>query len=193
MHGICAAIVAPLIGAQASGSSCFASVAVLSTDDAQLFYTSDPYQWLFLMGAIVMLMCGLLTIFNAHEKSTLYDSPVRANLQNEVLFVHMWSGLVDMPRPLLRVLAAFFFSWCAFSPFLILDALWFGRNVFAGTVDGYGPITNKDAFTDGVHMSLYNSAVFSAVTLLFSLVLPMLVTALSVKVNPSPAADVCHV
>lgn len=162
---------------------------------AQLFYTDMPYQWLFMLGAIAMLVSGLLTIAFAHEKSSENNAPVTANVREEWLIAFMWTGLRDMPRPLLRVLAAFFFSWCAFAPFLILDTLWFGRNVFAGTADGYGPITDEVAFNNGVHMSLYNSAIFSAVVLLFSLALPSLVNALGVKViwaNVTVLACCCY-
>jgi hypothetical protein len=91
----------------------------------------------------------------------------------------------NTPRSLLRVLGAFFFSWCAFAPFLVLDTLWFARNIFGGCKKQCcvcffdriceGSDENSVAYQEGVRMSLYNSASFSGVSLLFSLLLPFLI------------------
>ena len=95
--------------------------------------------------------------------------------ENPFLFPHIFQTLIGMPRPLLKVLGAFFLSWCAFSPFLILDTLWFARNVYGGT-------EGDAAFQEGVRMSLYNSASFSGVSLLFSLLLPFILKPVGIKV-----------
>ncbi len=105
LNAALAAIVAPLIG-------------------AQLFYTDQPYQWLFMMGAIVMLVSGIVTLAFADERSTADEAPATMNVEQDFLVVFMWRGLRAMPRSLLRVLAAFFSSWCAFAPFWILYSLW---------------------------------------------------------------------
>ncbi len=161
------AIVAPLIG-------------------VALSYTNDTYQWLFLIGAVVMLTTGVVTtIFGVEKSSLVYvaSTPISAEIVPggpEVLVAHLepaggrfvvwsvFSTLRSTPKALLRVLAAFFLSYCAFAPFLILDTLWFARNVYKGH-------PGDALFQQGVRMSLYNSAAFSFVSLLFSLVLPFLI------------------
>jgi hypothetical protein len=163
------AIIAPLIG-------------------VALTYTADAYQWLFLIGSVFMLGSGVVTTIFGVEKSTLVyiaTTPVSeaplptaegeatpiALLEHPkepfVLFV-IFRTLCSTPKALLRVLAAFFLSYCAFAPFLILDTLWFAQNVYLGH-------PGDDNYRQGVRMSLYNSAAFSFVSLLFSFVLPFLV------------------
>lgn len=141
----------------------------------------------------MVVLTGAGTLVFADEKSSLVDAmssgAAATTRRRELLLIaYMWSAVRDMPRPLLRVLGAFFASWCSFSPFLILDSLWFGRNVYEGAIGGAGPTTNDAAFKLGVHMSLYNSASFSAVTLAFSLVLPAAISSLGVKVVHFPWA-----
>lgn len=128
------AVIAPLIG-------------------AQLFYTSEPYQWLFLIGALVVLLCGGITIVTAREKSSLDPPPLSPSPSSPAssavygsassnkkappfFLVSVFTTLRTTPRLLWRVLAAFFFSWCAFSPFLVLDTLWFAQNIYGGVADG---------------------------------------------------------
>ena len=179
------AIIAPLIG-------------------VALTYTADAYQWLFLIGSVFMLGSGIVTTIFGVEKSSLVfvaTTPVSqtaelapgaeaevARLQPPkepfVLFV-VFRTLCSTPKALLRVLAAFFLSYCAFAPFLILDTLWFAQNVYLGH-------PGDDNYRQGVRMSLYNSAAFSFVSLLFSFVLPFLVVPpVGVKVRGKVGFFVC--
>lgn len=149
------------------------------------------------MGAVVVLLSGLSTVAFASEASSLdaaADSTPHQRKRELFIVYSMWAGLVEMPRSLLRVLLAFFASSCAFAPFLILQSLWWARNVFGGADQGYGPVLDVDSFNNGIHMSLYALSAFAAVTLLFSLVLPLLVPALGVKVvyvNVVVMASIC--
>jgi hypothetical protein len=177
-----------------------------------LFQTADPYQWLFMMGAIVMASCGVVTTVFGVERSTLLlgDVPVTVDGRSMPVLVRggqsllgVFSTLRTTPKTLLRVLAAFFLSYCAFSPFLILDTIWFARNgnccccfvvcvvLISVSLSKFNLVTKRlslsfntkvydggsdpVAYQNGVTMSLFNSAAFSGVTLLFSLVLPFLV------------------
>ncbi len=72
------------------------------------------------------LLLGAVPVFQ--EGGGTLETPASLQMGEPLVFLQVFTTLRNTPRALLRVLAAFFLSYCAFSPFLILDTLWFARD-----------------------------------------------------------------
>lgn len=166
---------------------------------AQLFFTAAPYRNLFFIGVGFVLASVIPTMLAAKEKRfdpsehTLVGG-VGSGASSEVArrtgvagaFYKIYFAFRTIPRKMILVVLVYFFSWCAYSPYMIYITTWFGDNVYGG-----GSRADK-----GVQMGMYGLAAFAVSQWLFSLVLAPLVRASSVRivyVGTQLLASVCYI
>jgi len=123
---------------------------------AQVLTTKDPYQILFMIGCAFLTACTIPTLIVAKEerfvpKEVVSRSPVAA-------FVLIVKGFATMPNVVLRIFIAFFFCWCAYSPFMIYVTTFYGDNVYPSD------------YNHGVQLGFYGMAINAAVSFSYSMI-----------------------
>jgi len=184
IQGPARAIVVDLVPAdkQQDGNAMVSGVMGISAIVANLvgvpmFYTDEPYRNLFFLGVGFVLLPTLVTLIVAKEEqykgededpmadaSSTSESVMKVNKEHTGVggaFYKIYYAFRTIPRPMIIVVLAYFFSWCAYSPFMIYMTSFFSDNIYGG-----GSNTNK-----GITMGMYGLAIFSAAQWLFSLVL----------------------
>jgi len=137
-----------------------------------MFNTDEPYRNLFLLGVGFVLIATVITLIFAKEKPLDEESSSLLNQEGEESGANKHSGVAGafykifyafktIPRKMIIVVVTYFFSWCAYSPFMIYTTSFFSDNIYGG-----GENVNK-----GITMGMYGLAIFSAAQWLFSLVL----------------------
>lgn len=143
-----------------------------------LFSTDEPYRNLFLLGVGFVLAASAVTIIFAKEKrfeengeedSLLPDGKSHSGVGGA--FYKIFYAFKTIPKAMIIVVLTYFFSWCAYSPFMIYTTSFFSDNLYGG-----GANVNK-----GITMGMYGLAIFSAAQWLFSLVLAPLTRLLPVQ------------
>eukprot|EP01111_Echinosteliopsis_oligospora_P009610 TRINITY_DN2847_c0_g1_i2.p1 TRINITY_DN2847_c0_g1~~TRINITY_DN2847_c0_g1_i2.p1 ORF type:complete len:505 (-),score=110.17 TRINITY_DN2847_c0_g1_i2:36-1550(-) len=179
MQGPARAIIADLVpsDSQHTANSIVTGVTGLSNIianvvGAQFLMTDDPYLVLFLIGCGFIVVCVIPTIIVAKEipyrplsGSSESKSPIQA-------FKKIGISFYTMPNVVVRIFIVFFFSWCAYSPFLIFTSNYFAQNVYGGS--NLNP-SSVIIFKEGVKMAMYALAGFAGVSFLFSMILPSLI------------------
>eukprot|EP01091_Cochliopodium_minus_P016725 TRINITY_DN6349_c0_g1_i1.p1 TRINITY_DN6349_c0_g1~~TRINITY_DN6349_c0_g1_i1.p1 ORF type:complete len:478 (-),score=90.73 TRINITY_DN6349_c0_g1_i1:14-1447(-) len=146
------------------------SAIIASVVGAQFFETSDPYFWLFMIGVAVVLFSIVPTMIAAKEKrfTRPTGSPKPSLLS---VFVKIGRGFRYMPGSMAKTALLYFFSWCAYSPFMIYLTQYFSSNVYAHQGANYG-----------VKMGMYALAGFAGVCTIYSLLLPPLIRLTNIHV-----------
>jgi len=166
---------------------------------AQFFGHPEPYRYLFTIGIGCCLFSCIPTMIaakeqqfvkggysqiNSDDSSDNYSNDQTKNNSNAsiekqtigTVFGKIYRGFRYMPSEMLRVVLLYFFSWAAFSPFMIYITQWFGVNVFHGD-----SAINDTKYQDGVRMGMYGLAIFAGVQWFYSFILPIIVEKLGVK------------
>ena len=154
-----------------------------------LFSTDEPYRNLFFLGVGFVLIAATITLIFAKEKSIgkkdtqptgepaldEYDATVLEQSNDGVCsaFYKIFYAFKTIPRAMIIVVLTYFFSWCAYSPFMIYTTSFFSDNIYGGG--------DQDTINKGIKMGMYGLAIFSAAQWLFSLVLAPLTHALHVQ------------
>lgn len=135
-----------------------------------LFITvKDPYFFLFILGVEFVIFSLIPTMFSVNEKQ--YRRPAGVPRQSiGGVFKKIIIGFKSMNRPIFKIVALYFFSWAAYAPMMVSLTTFFQNNLF------------KDDETEGLKMGLYASACFAAASFLYSLVLPLIIKGVGVKV-----------
>jgi hypothetical protein len=79
---------------------------------------------------------------------------------------------------MIRIVLVFFFSWAGFSPFMIYVTNFFGQNVYHGNSS-----TDVERFRYGVKIGMYALAIFAAVQLVYSLIMPEIIKRIGIKLS----------
>ena len=148
--------------AMASGVMGMAAI-LANVIGAQLFSTSAPYRNLFVIGVVAVLLSVVPTFIAAKEERYV---PPETNGERPKwgkcnAFYKIYYAFRTIPRKMIIIVVVFFFSWCAYSPYMIYVTTYFSENIYGG-----GEKTN-----DGVKMGMYGLAVFAVFQWIFSLVL----------------------
>jgi len=116
----------------------------------------------------------------ADNSAAMYDSTVMNSTKQPKkkmpkgvcgAFYKIFYAFRHIPPAMIIVVFTYFFSWCAYSPFMIYTTSFFSDNIYGG-----GANVNK-----GITMGMYGLAIFSAAQWLFSLVLAPLTHRLPVN------------
>jgi len=143
-----------------------------------LFSTDEPYRNLFFLGVGFVLIASVITLLFAHEEPFGGEGEDEVSPDGKVhkgvggAFVKIYLAFRYIPKAMIIVVLTYFFSWCAYSPFMIYLTSFFSDNLYGG-----GDNVNK-----GITMGMYGLAIFSAAQWLFSLVLAPLTRCLPVQV-----------
>jgi len=143
-----------------------------------LFYTDEPYRNLFFLGVGFVLLASVITLIFAKEDQlqAVSDEDIDPSDPEHKYkgvagaFYQIYYAFKTIPKAMVIVVLTYFFSWCAYSPFMIYTTSFFSDNIYGG-----GENTNK-----GITMGMYGLAIFSGAQWLFSLVLAPLTRRLPV-------------
>jgi solute carrier family 45 protein 1/2/4 len=156
---------------------------------AQLFFTAAPYRNLFFIGVGFVLLSVVPTMLAAKEKryEPLPGEDTKGGGAGGVgaAFYRIYYAFRTIPRKMIIIVVVFFFSWCAYSPYMIYITTWFSDNVYGGG-------SRSD---HGVQVGMYGLAVFAAAQWLFSLVLAPAIrcwTVNGVYATTQLLASACH-
>lgn len=129
-----------------------------------MFDTDEPYRNLFFLGVGCVVLTVLPTLIVAKEAPAAEeeeDEISRAHRGVGGAFYKIYYAFRTIPKKMIIVVVVYFFSWCAYSPFMIYLTSFFSDNLYGG-----GAHTHK-----GIQMGMYGLAIFSFSQWLFSLVL----------------------
>jgi len=93
-----------------------------------------------------------------------------------------------MSSPMVRICAVQFFAWFAWFTFLLFITTWVGETIFHGDPSAPSHSPSLETFREGVRFGALGLTVFAAVTMVSSLVLPILAVPLGIK----PVFFVCQ-
>lgn len=123
---------------------------------AQVLMVDDPYRVLFMIGCVFTSICTIPTLIAAKETQYVPTEVVSRN--PAAAFLKIGRSFVTMPNVVVRIFIVFFFSWCAYSPFMIYLTIYFGKNV----------ITDPNQYNHGVQIGFYALALNAAVSFFYS-------------------------
>lgn len=130
---------------------------------AQTTAMSEPFFILLLIGAGLVLLACIPTMFAAREEPYVLPAGESPKTVGQV-FGDIFRGFKYAPRELLTVAGLYFLSWCAYSP-LMVNMTDYVRGLFKP-----GPNDPNNMY--GLQIAFYASAIFSAVQFLWSLIQP---------------------
>jgi len=158
-----------------------------------LFSTDEPYRNLFFLGVGFVLLASAITLIFAKEEQLVDDHPKGPHESDPALntredgslpgfeekdhtgvcgaFYKIYYAFKTIPKAMIIVVLTYFFSWCAYSPFMIYTTSFFSDNLYGG-----GENVNK-----GITMGMYGLAIFAGAQWLFSLVLAPLTRCIPVQ------------
>jgi len=194
LQGPARAIVADIVpeesqqagNAMVSGVMGLAAV-IANVIGAQVFHEPEPYKILFLIGCGFIILSCIPTMIICKEQ-VYVEVGEKKNKSIGGVFIRIFRGFRYMPGSLYRIAILYFFSWCAFSPFMIYSSTFFGVNVYGGTIEAPSQT--------GLQMAMYGLAIFAFVQWLFSVILPKYIDIAGVKgtyISTQLVATVCYI
>jgi len=134
---------------------------------------------LFFLGIIVVTLCVLITVIFTHEVSKQIEPNQPQSSKNT--FITIIKGILKMSSPMVRICAVQFFAWFAWFTFLLFITTWVGETIFHGDPSAPSHSPSLETFREGVRFGALGLTVFAAVTMVSSLVLPILAVPLGIK------------
>jgi len=125
---------------------------------AQVLETDHPYQILFMIGCGFLTICTIPTLIVAKEKVYVPEGVVSRSPLDA--FAQIGRTFITMPNVVVRIFIVFFFSWCAYSPFLIYLTIYYGYNV-----ENF----NAKDYNHGVQLGFYGLALNAVVSFLYGI------------------------
>jgi len=122
---------------------------------AQVLNTKDPYQILFMVGCVFLTIFTIPTLLMAKEKEYIPAGVVSRSPLDA--FAQIGKTFISMPNIVVRIFIVFFFSWCAYSPFLIYLTIYFAKNV------------DPNDYNRGVQLGFYGLAGNAVVSFLYGI------------------------
>lgn len=148
--------------AMASGVMGMAAI-IANVIGASLFTLPAPYRNLFIIGVVAVILSTIPTYIVAKEER--YVAPEtngeRPKWGSCNAFYKIYYAFRTIPRKMIIIVVVFFFSWCAYSPYMIYITTYFSDNIYEGG-------DNTDL---GVEVGMYGLAIFAVFQWIFSLVL----------------------
>lgn len=168
MQGPARALIADLVPAESQqlGNAILTATTGLSNVianvvGAQFLMKPDPYRILFMIGCGFTALCTLPTLFAAKEQQYVRKEGEKTGVVDA--FAKIGKSFVTMPSVVVRIFIVFFFSWCAYSPFMIYLTTYYGNNVENAGND-------QTKFQHGVQLGMYGLALFAALSFLYSMI-----------------------
>ena len=148
--------------AMASGVMGMAAI-LANVIGAPLFTMAAPYRNLFIIGVVAVILSTIPTYIVAKEERYI---PPETNGERPKwgscnAFYKIYYAFRTIPRKMIIIVVVFFFSWCAYSPYMIYITTYFSENIYGG----------GDQTDHGVEMGMYGLAIFAVFQWIFSLVL----------------------
>jgi len=143
---------------------------------AQFLETSDPYRYLFFIGAAFTGLACIPTLIVAREIP--YSPEKKESISPVAVFKKIGIAFSTMPSSVLRIAIVFFFSWCAYTPFMVFGTSYFAINVFHGD-----PNSDDSNYQQGVKWGMYSLAISAAVSFIFSVIIPFVLRLIGVKIT----------
>ena len=136
-----------------------------------MFDTDAPYRNLFFLGIGFVLLSVLPTLIVAKEER--YEGAQEDGKHSGACgaFGKIVYAFRTIPKKMIIVVVVYFFSWCAYSPFMIYLTSFFSDNLYGGGANTH----------HGIQMGMYGLAIFSFSQWLFSLVLAPLTRCIPVQ------------
>lgn len=151
-----------------------------------LFFTAAPYRNLFFIGVGFVLLSVVPTLLAGRERQYVPQPGEPDKGGVGAAFYRIYYAFRTIPRKMIIIVVVFFFSWCAYSPYMIYITTWFSDNVYGGG-------TRSE---HGVQMGMHGLAIFAAAQWAFALVLAPAIRCWSVNgvyALTQLLASACHV
>lgn len=126
---------------------------------------------LFSIGMLVLATCITITVVGIKE-IPLDKDQIPVTRQNP--FSAIFRGIVNMPPGLRRICAVQFFAWFGWFTFMLYITTWVGENVFDGDPSCPPGSSGLLLFQEGVRFGALGLTIFSAVTVVCSVLFPLL-------------------
>ena len=148
--------------AMASGVMGMAAI-LANVIGAPLFTMPAPYRNLFVIGVVAVILSTIPTYIVAKEERYI---PPETNGERPKwgkcnAFYKIFYAFKTIPKKMIIIVVVFFFSWCAYSPYMIYITTYFSDNIYGG----------GDRANHGVEMGMYGLAIFALFQWIFSLIL----------------------
>jgi len=132
---------------------------------------------LFMCGMVVLVTCVTITLVLAKEKPLpKAEVPTGQNPFRQLL-----SGITNMPKGMQRICAVQFFAWFGWFTFLLYITSWMATSIYRGDPNADAGTEEAILFDEGVRFGSLALTVFSAVTMVFSVILPTLTRLVGIK------------
>jgi len=139
------------------------------------FFKTD-LRALFTIGMFVVTTCVIITITFTKE---VPHNPVEKPKRNP--FPALIKGILSMPKGMIRICGVQFFAWFAWFTFILYITTWVGENIFKGNPGASPSSDSLLLFQEGVRFGALGLTIFAAVTMVCSVILPILSRYLGIK------------
>jgi len=134
----------------------------------------------FSIGMVVLMTCIVITTFATKEIPLSKDDAAAKPAQNP--FITIIKGILRMPKPMRRVCIVQFFTWIGWFTFFLYITTWVAENIYGGNPNAAEGTVAKELFDEGVRKGAFGLMCNAGVTMLMSLILPLILRVLGIRI-----------